>query len=70
MGSQATKWTTTWELGFESRRDQMSTRYSKVGRHVALLDGHAGMCQLGTRLIRWQVGTYWYAVVLLCRRSC
>jgi uncharacterized protein len=32
---------------------------------TALVDGRAGMRQLGARLMRWQVGAHWYAIALL-----
>lgn len=32
---------------------------------TALLDGRAGMRELGSRLMRWRVGARWYAVALL-----
>ena len=32
---------------------------------IALLHGRAGLRELGSRLVRWQVGWRWYGVALL-----
>lgn len=32
---------------------------------TALLEGRAGLCQLGSRLLVWRVGIGWYAIALL-----
>lgn len=32
---------------------------------TAVLEGHVGLRQLGSRLVRWRVGVGWYAVALL-----